>query len=146
MKKSRKSNIEPLGICEICFKPTSHRGWNYIHSRHRPFSLKTGYKRYHWWCNEHFLIHMFNLWPYLCTEKCQGRHGKQLGIQMRLEQKIIWINLSTVLVPASKVWMNKSIPMKSLDPKCPWCGKKMKLYEKYFRTKDECVVEKVMTS
>lgn len=119
--------------CEDCGKATDLRGWVFESIKSKPFSLTNFRKRYRWWCSEHFRIHMFNLWPFVCTKACQKERGRVLGIKLQPDDVYVWFDLSVVLVPAAKVESGKSVPMKPLKPKCPWCGRGMNLVKELFR-------------
>lgn len=120
--------------CEVCKKPTDFCGWYFV--SHRPTKRdkvrrKLRFKKVNvWWCKEHYLVRMFNLWPFTCTKKCQTDRAKKLGLHFRPEDHFVWMNMITVIVPAiPKSKMKPMVPhaMKPISPKCPHCGKGMKL-------------------
>jgi len=113
--------------CEACGEPTDFRGWYFVCSSKKPFSLRNSKKEYHWWCGDHFRIRMFNLLPFVCTKACHTKQMKRIGVRLPDKDWYVWLDLSSVLVPATKFKPGESVPMKPLSPKCPWCGKGMKL-------------------
>jgi hypothetical protein len=117
--------------CAICESDAYLKGWFY---EHKGTSFGRGKKIYKIWCREHYLIHMFNLWPFTCTKTCRERHSKRIGVEISKKDQIVWIGLESALVPAVKnPNYSKSIPMKSLAPKCPWCGKSMILLSEFLK-------------
>jgi len=109
--------------CEDCGEPAQLRSWSFVHTE--KFAIGKGKKVYRWLCNDHFLIHHFNLWPFCCTTKCRKSHGQKIGVPVS-HRDYIWFNLVTVLVPAAKEVPGQSVPLKLISPKCPWCGKGMR--------------------
>jgi hypothetical protein len=116
-------------LCEICKKPTDLQGWIFICKE--GFSLRNFKKEYKYWCKEHFLQNMFNLWPFTCTVSCRKALEKKNDTVLdKVEDSYVWLNLITVLnstIPFEKQKPGVSYPMRVNPPKCPHCGKKMKL-------------------
>jgi hypothetical protein len=61
---------------------------------------------------------------------------KKLDARLDPDDLYVWLNMITVLVPGvpdravkKAVKANRSIPLKPIKPKCPHCGKGMKLVE-----------------
>src|SRR3990172_3656285 len=107
--------------CEKCGEKTDLRGW-YFASIHGTNRLR---KQYHWWCGEHWLIHMRNLYPFECEERCRERHSREVGARISHEDSYVWLNLLTTFIP--KRPKAKTSRMTPLRPGCPWCGKRMRL-------------------
>ena len=126
--------------CAVCKKPTDLKGWVWETPAGKRFTLSSGKKKYIWWCEDHFLVCMFNLTPFSCTAKCREDLSKKLGIQLRADDVYVWLGGGTVLVPAISERLvakaeraNKAIPLKHTSPKCPHCGKGMKVVKEAAR-------------
>jgi hypothetical protein len=131
----KKVLTKKAGKCKDCGEPTDFKGWYWVHSGKKKFSIGGGKKVYSWYCGNHFLTHMFNLWPFTCTRACQEKHGKVLGVRLKGDDNYVWLDLSNVLVPAipvAKMKAGVSYPLKPLAAKCPWCGKGMKVVARHF--------------
>ena len=105
--------------CEDCGELTDLRGWVFVMRKRKAKPdedlFDRLYKRYHWWCSNHYPIHMFNLYPYQCTDKCREAHSKKNGIVLNPNDSVVWIRLVNLL----------SDKRKPAGPKCPWCRKVM---------------------
>jgi hypothetical protein len=106
--------------CEDCGELTDLRGWVFVSPKRKRKPdenyLDFLYKRYIWWCTKHYPIHMFNLYPYQCTDECREAHSEKIGIVLRPEDSVVWIRLVNLL----------SQNPRPAKPKCPWCRKAMK--------------------
>jgi len=106
-------------LCEDCGKPTDLRGWRFVMPKRKKAGvslLDSLYKRYHWWCTEHYPIHMFNLYPYQCTDECREAHSEKVGIEFGPNDSVVWIRLVNLL---------SSHDRRPPRPKCLWCRKAM---------------------
>ena len=118
--------------CADCGVPTDLRGWMFK----LPRKGETLRKIYYWWCNDHFRIWMFNLYPYACTSACRRKHWRYLGIKptKRDGDGIVWLNLLETMSPRKGACRTGACePVR--EPKCPWCGKSMKLVTRLLKKK-----------
>jgi hypothetical protein len=122
--------------CAICKEPTDLKGWHWVTPAGKKWSFTSGVKKYIPWCEKHFLVNQFNLWPFHCTAACHKATEKKIGFHMEPSNLYVWLDMGVVLVPgvparavrkAEKA--NQSIPLKPIKPKCPHCGKGMRLVE-----------------
>lgn len=101
--------------CEECGVETDLKGWYFV----GPFAKFK--KEYHWWCKNHFITHMFGLYPYQCTEKCRKARQKKTGLLLPEDDLITWVTLASLL--NYYVGDKKS---KTILPKCTYCKRNLK--------------------
>lgn len=119
--------------CAVCKKPTDFKGWVFESVKGK--SILEGKKKYIWWCKEHFIAHMFNLYPFVCTDECRENLAKKLGLVLRPENTYVWMDMISVMVEdedGEKIEFgggSVSVPMKFTSPKCSRCGCGMTVVE-----------------
>lgn len=70
-------------------------------------------------CKKHYLENTFGLWPYRCTKACQKQaqalsNKTKMPVVVKHDDLVVWVQLEAVIALR-------------LKPKCPWCGKTMRL-------------------
>lgn len=117
---------EEEGECRDCGTLTNFKGWHYVHPEKRDDPL---IREDFFLCPPHYIMKMFNLLPFQCTDECRKERGKVLGIHLRKDDTIVWLDLTTSMEPGGppvKIGIGESFPLVPSAATCPWCQEPMK--------------------
>jgi hypothetical protein len=128
--RTPKKPNEKVLKCQDCDRPGEHRGWFFEARKGRLDVLRNKKARavrarsaedfmdgmfkkiYRPMCGEHYLQHMFQLFPYRCTARCVRERLRSNRFKLKPTEMLVYFPLTAFLGGG--------------PPKCGWCGKLMR--------------------